>query len=111
MLSSSRIAFFLSASLGDKGLFSTANILQIADVVRQVVLVLFLLCFESIVRLFLPRETSEVSAILYLRPKRLSLVPRSPRLTVQKSSKFAAHLTPFFTYRKILPNMVGSIWL
>ena len=60
MLSSSRIAFFLSASLGDKGLFSTANILQIADVVRQVVLVLFLLCFESIVRLFLPRETSEV---------------------------------------------------
>ena len=106
MLSSSRIAFFLSASLGDKGLFSTANILQIADVVRQVVLVLFLLCFTFLVMCYVM-----CSAILYLRPKRLSLVPRSPRLTVQKSSKFAAHLTPFFTYRKILPNMVGSIWL
>ena len=35
----------LSASLGDKGLFSSANILQIADVVRRVVLLLFLLCF------------------------------------------------------------------
>ena len=32
-----------SESLGDKGLFSATNILQIADVVRQVVLLLFLL--------------------------------------------------------------------
>ena len=35
----------LSASLGDKGLFSSANILQIADAVRRVVFLLFLLCF------------------------------------------------------------------
>ena len=34
----------LSASLGDKGLFSSANILQIEDVVRRVVFLLFLLC-------------------------------------------------------------------
>ena len=34
----------LSASLGDKGLFSSANILQKADVVRQVIFLLFLLC-------------------------------------------------------------------
>ena len=43
----------LSASLGDKGLFSAANILQIADVVRQVAFMLFLL-------FFLRRETSEM---------------------------------------------------
>ena len=35
----------LSASLGHKGLFSSANILQRADVVRRVVYLLFLLCF------------------------------------------------------------------
>ena len=35
----------LLASLGDKGLFSSANILQTADVVRRVVFLLFLLCF------------------------------------------------------------------
>ena len=35
----------LSANLGDKGLFRSANILQIADVVRRVVFLLFLLCF------------------------------------------------------------------
>ena len=35
----------LLASLGDKELFSTANILQIAHVVQQDVLLLFLLCF------------------------------------------------------------------
>ena len=43
----------LSARLGDKGLFSAANILQIADVVRQVAFLLFLL-------FFLRRETSEM---------------------------------------------------
>ena len=34
----------LSASLGDKELFSSGNILQIEDVVRRVVFLLFLLC-------------------------------------------------------------------
>ena len=36
-----------TASLGDKGLFSSANIPQIVDVVRRVVFLLFLLCFSS----------------------------------------------------------------
>ena len=37
----------LSASLGYKGLFSSANIPQIVDVVRRVVFLPFLLCFSS----------------------------------------------------------------
>ena len=46
MLTSIDVKFFFnSVSLGDKGLFSFANILQIADVVRRVVFLLFLLCF------------------------------------------------------------------
>ena len=36
---------YLSASLGDKGFFSSANTLQIADVVCRVVFFLFLLYF------------------------------------------------------------------
>ena len=44
MLSSSSIAS-LSESLGNKGLFSSENILQIADVVRRFVFLLFLLRF------------------------------------------------------------------
>ena len=35
----------LLASFEDKKLFSSANILQIVDVVRRVVFLLFLLCF------------------------------------------------------------------
>ena len=46
MLSSIVVKFiFDSLRIGDKGLFSFANILQIADVVRRVVFLLFLLCF------------------------------------------------------------------
>ena len=50
MLTSINVKFIfncscLLASLGVKGLFNTANILQIADAVRQVVFLLFLLCF------------------------------------------------------------------
>ena len=37
----------LSASLEEEGLFSSANIPQIVDVVFQVVFLLFLLCFSS----------------------------------------------------------------
>ena len=59
MLSSSSIVC-LSARLGDKGLFSAANILQIADVFHRVVFLVFLLCFRPIVRLLLPRETCEM---------------------------------------------------
>ena len=35
----------LLASLGDKGFFSSAKILQIANVVHRVVFLLFILCF------------------------------------------------------------------
>ena len=35
----------LSASLGNKRLFSCANIIQITDVIRRVVFLLFLLCY------------------------------------------------------------------
>ena len=46
MLTSINVKFiFDSACLGDKGLFSSVNILQIADVVRRVVFLQFLLCF------------------------------------------------------------------
>ena len=45
-VSSSSITF-LSASLEDKGMFSSANILQVANVVRRVVFFLFLLFLAS----------------------------------------------------------------
>ena len=48
---------FIGKCLGYKGFFSSTNILQIVDVVRQVV---SLLCFEPIVCLFLPHERSEM---------------------------------------------------
>ena len=73
----------LLASLGDKGLFSSANILQIADVVRRVIFLLFLLCFWPIVRLFLPRETNEMFRHFVLTTKTTQPRPSSSRLTVQ----------------------------
>ena len=55
------------------GLFSSANILQIADVALRVVLLLFLLCFLLLLRLVpavvFTLETSEVSAILVFTTK------------------------------------------
>ena len=50
----------VSGSLEDSGLFRPANILQIADVVRRIVFLRFLLCF-SIVR----RETSKMFSRLF----------------------------------------------
>ena len=57
-VSSSSIAL-LSASLEDKWMFSSANILQVADVVCRVVFLLFLLFLA--VCLIVLRETSEIS--------------------------------------------------
>ena len=69
----------LSASLGDKGSFSTANLLQI-DVVRRVVSLLFLLFFQPIlqliVRLFLPCETTEMFRHFVLTTKRIQPRPQ-----------------------------------
>ena len=70
MLTSIDVKFtFDSARLG---LFSSANILQIANVALRVVFFLFLQCFWLVVTL----ETS------FSQPKQLNLVPRSSRLTV-----------------------------
>ena len=45
------------------GLFSSADILQIADVTLRVVFLLFLQCFKLLFRLVLTVETSEMWAI------------------------------------------------
>ena len=92
MLSLSSIARLL-ASLGDKGLFNSANILQTADVVRRVIFLLFLLCLWPIVRLFFLAKRVKSSATLYALPKQLNLVPRSSRLTVQFFGNYAVELT------------------
>ena len=55
----------LLASLGDKGSFSSANILQIVDVVRRVVFLLFMLCFSQKFAYFLLVKGVKSSAILY----------------------------------------------
>ena len=67
MLTSIHVKFtFDSARLG---FFTSANVLQIADVALRVVFLLFLLCFQPIVRLFLPRETSEMFRLFVLYAK------------------------------------------
>ena len=73
MLSSSAC---LLASLGDEGLFNSENILQIADVVRWVLFLLFLLCFQLILRPFLPRETGEMSLHFVLTTKTIQPRPQ-----------------------------------
>ena len=47
------------------GLFSSANILQIADVALRVVFLLFLPCFQLFFRLVFTLETNEMSAIFF----------------------------------------------
>ena len=63
-LPASMLSFVDSLRLG---LYSSANILQIADVALRVVFLLFLLCFQPLFRLVpalvLTLETSEVSTI------------------------------------------------
>ena len=70
MLTSIDVKFiFDSARLG---LFSSANILQIADVAFRVVFLLFLECFQLLFRLVLSLETSETSPpVLFSQPKQL----------------------------------------
>ena len=76
-VSSSSIAL-LSASLEDKWMFSSANILQVADVVRRVVLLLFLLFLA--VSLIVLRETSEISRHFVLFWQTNSTSKRLPNL-------------------------------
>ena len=62
----------LSASFGDKEFFRCANILQIADVVRRVVFLLFLPCFLKIFCL----ETSKMSRHFVLATKTTQTHPQ-----------------------------------
>ena len=64
----------LSARLGDKGLFSTPNILQLADVFCRVVFLVFMLCFWPIVCLFLPCETSKMFRQMFSLPKQTNFL-------------------------------------
>ena len=71
MLASINVKFIFDSVL--LGLFSSANILQIADVALRVVLLLFL-----------PYSWNEwdVRYFLFSQPKQLKLFPRSSRLMV-----------------------------
>ena len=81
MLTSIDVKFIFAGACS--GLFSSANILQIADVTLKVVFLLFLPCFLLLYRLGLTLETSEMSAIFcFYNQKQLNLVPRSSQLTV-----------------------------
>ena len=63
-------------------MFSSANILPIADDVHWVVFLLFLLCFWPVVHLFLFRL--KCSAILYCSvPKQINIISRASRSAVQ----------------------------
>ena len=67
MLTSIDVKFiFDSARLG---LFSSANILLIADVALRVVILLFLPCFYLLFRLVLTLKTSEMSTIFVFTTK------------------------------------------
>ena len=75
------------------GLFSSANILQIADVALRDVFLPFLPCFELLFRLVLTLETSEMSAIFVSTTK--TTQPRSQVFSVNcaLTCKKAAFLT------------------
>ena len=76
-VSSSWIAL-LSESLEDKWMLSSANILQVADVVRRVVFLLFLLFLA--VCLIVLHETSEMSGHFVLFWQTNSTSKRLPNL-------------------------------
>ena len=91
-------------------MFSSANILPIADVVHRVVFLLFLLCFWPVVHHFLFRW--KCSAILYCSaPKQINVISRASRSAVQFPGNYAVVLMSFFTYQKFLPNLVNRSWL
>ena len=80
MLTSIDVKFILDSARLE--LFSSSNILQIADIALRVVFLLFLSCFQLLCCLVLTLETSEMSTILFSQPKQLNLVPWSSQLTV-----------------------------
>ena len=95
MLTSIDVEFIFDRA--SNGLFSSANILQVADVALRVVFLLFLPCFQLLFRLVLTLESSEMSAIFVL--------------TTKTTQVFSVNGTLTFINRKILPNLVISSWL
>ena len=91
MLSSINVKFiFDSARLG---LVSSANILQIADVVLRIVFLLFLLCFQLLFRLVLVLETTEMSASFVFTIKKTQHCPQVFSVNDALTCKEAALLT------------------
>ena len=103
MLSSSLV--FDSARLG---LFSSANILQIADVALRDVFLPFLPCFELLFRLVLTLETSEMSAIFVSTTKTTQSRPQVFSVNGALTFKNAAFLRHFLVKHKIFPNLIIS---
>ena len=98
-----------SVSLGDEGLFSFCKYspIKIADVICRVVFVLFLLCFQPIVCLFLPRETSEMFCHFYTHSKNNST--SSPGLLGLQFNNLAIlhnYRCHFSHIAKLLPNFL-----
>ena len=111
MLSSSSIAACLLASLGDKGLFSSANILQIADVARWVVFLLFLLSFwPMFAYLFLVKRMKCFRHFVFTT-KKLYLAPSYSRFTVNNLAILLHDWRNQSTYRKILTSSLDNSWL
>ena len=91
MLTSIDVKFiFDSARLG---LFSSANILWIADVSPRVVFLLFLPCFSLLFHLVLTLKTSEMSAIFVSQPKTIHSGPQVFSVDGALTCKEAALLT------------------
>ena len=80
MLTSIDVKFILDSACLE--LFSSSNILQIADIALRVVFLLFLSCFQLLFCLVLTLETSEMSTILFSQIRQLNLILRSSQLTV-----------------------------
>ena len=65
------------------GLLSSANILQIADVILRVVFLLFFPCLQLLFRMVLTLETSEMPAILVFTTK--TTLPHSQLFSVNSA--------------------------
>ena len=76
-------------------MLSSADILQIANVVGPIVVLLFLLCFEACSSYLMSssRNVWNVPPFSTALPKQLNLVPRTCRLTVQFSGIYTALYT------------------
>ena len=83
------------------GLFSSANILQIADVALRVVFLLFLPSFLLLFRLVLTLEKSEMSAIFVFTTKTTQHRPRSSQQTCENNNSLSIWARVYPTKRKM----------